>query len=312
MSEPLVSVIVGVYNKERFVGDCLRSVLAQTFGDFELIVVDDASTDESAQVIQTLRDPRIRFVQRSVNSGLPAVPRNEGIRMARGEYLAFLDGDDAWMPEKLEKQVAHMVAHPEHPLTHTLCQVMDDEGRFLRLRHGLEQLPSGDCLERLLEHCWISISSVMVRKELVGQIGGFDESPALKAREDYDWLLRAAVVARFGVILECLASYRAGPDSISHAAGNWRSTPRDYLSHRDALRNIGRWGGKIGRGKLEGILLSAAEENAYFWRERGEHGKSAWFAWEMVRLSPGSFRGWRQLVAAGLRRRSRVKAAAGA
>lgn len=302
MAEPLVSVVVGVFNKERYVGACLQSVLAQTYARFELIVVDDASTDGSVAVVRRINDPRIRLVVRNQNSGLPAIPRNQGIRAATGNFLAFLDGDDLWMPDKLKKQLAYLDAHPDYPLVHAACMVMDGEGRPLHLRHGGRLPPVGDCLLPLLEHCWISISTVLARKELVDRVGLFDENPALRAREDYDWLLRAASLAPFGVIGECLAQYRVADTSISHVAGNWRAAPRDFLSHRDALRHVARWSGRISAGQLAGIAFQAAEENAYYWRDRNEFGRAAWFAGQMLRLAPFRGEGWRQLLAAGLRR----------
>lgn len=301
MSEPLVSVIVGVYNKERFVGECLRSVLAQTYTNFELLVVDDAATDGSAERVQALGDPRIRLVRRSHNSGLPAVPRNQAMRLAQGEYLAFLDSDDVWMSQKLARQVDFMQAHPDLLLSHTRCLVIDEQGRKLYERHAGVRLPEGDCLLPLLEHCWISISSVMVRKALVDRIGLFNERPALRAREDYDWLRRAAAETRVGLVDECLTAYRTAVDSLSRTAGNWRSTPRDFLSHRDALKNARQWCGIISAGRLRAIAFGAAEENSYYWRLCGESGKAAWFAGQMLRLAPFKPDGWRQLVAAALR-----------
>lgn len=302
MSRPLVSVIVGVYNKERFVGECLRSVRAQTYAPFELIVVDDASTDRSADVIQGLGDPRIRFVQRKTNSGLPAVPRNEGLRLARGDYVAFLDADDLWMPEKLDKQVAYLESHSGVALVHAACRVVDGAGRFLRVRHEGRLPPTGDYLLPLLEHCWISISSVLVKKEWADRIGAFDEDPVLRAREDYEWLLRAAAAGPIGVLEECLAAYRSSEDGISHGAGNWKAAPRDFLSHRDAVRHADRWGGRVSMERLVGIAVRAAAENAHARRRNGEFGKAAWFAWQMIRLDPWATAGWRQLAAAGLRR----------
>ncbi len=302
MAEPLVSVVVGVFNKERYVGECLRSVLAQTYSHFELIVVDDASTDQSVAVVRQLADPRIRLVVRSENSRLPAIPRNQGIQMATGAYLAFLDADDLWLPDKLAMQMAYLKTHPEFPLVHAACMVMDGEGRSLHLRHAGCLPPAGDCLMPLLEHCWISISTVMATKALVDRVGLFDEDPALRAREDYDWLRRAASVAPFGVLEDCLAKYRVADASISHGTGNWRAAPRDFLSHRDALRHGARWGGRISPGRLAEIAFGAAEENAYHWRARNEFGRAAWFAWQMLRLAPFRAGGWRQLLAAGLRR----------
>jgi len=302
MSKALVSVIIGVYNKERYVEECLQSVLRQTYPHFELIVVDDCSTDGSLAKIRKVQDDRIRLVQLAGNSGRPAIPRNQGLAIARGKYLAFLDADDLWMPEKLEKQVAYMESYPEFLLVHAQCKVVDGDGNFLRLRHEGRLPPAGDNLLPLLEHCWISISSVMVKKALVDRIGVFDEDPGLRAREDYAWLLRAAVTAPFGVIEECLAMYRSSEDSISHMGGNWRSSPRDFLSHRNALDHSERWCGKIGEKRLVEIAFRAAEENAYFWRRRKEAGKAAWFAWQMIRLDPWVTGGWRHLMAAAMRR----------
>lgn len=300
MSEPLVSVIVGVYNKARHVEECLRSVLAQTEGRFEAVVVDDGSTDDGAGRVAALGDPRIRLVRRARNSGLPAVPRNEALRLASGKYYAFLDSDDLWMPDKLARQVGYLEARPDVQLCYTRCKVIDAGGRELHERHAGVRLPEGNCLLPLLEHCWISISTVMVRKEMVGRIGLFDESPALRAREDYDWLRRAAVEATFGLVDECLAAYRAAADSISHGAENWRSTPRDFLSHRDALARAAVWRNRISPERLRQIAFGAAEENAYYWRLLGDRGKAAWFAWQMAKLRPFDWRGWRQLAAAGL------------
>lgn len=301
MSEPLVSVIIGVYNKAPHVEACVRSVLAQTYGRFEALVVDDASTDGSADRVAALQDPRLRLVRRPQNSGLPAVPRNEAMRLAQGEFLAFLDSDDLWRPEKLARQVAYLQAHPDIQLCHSRCLVIDADGRELHERHAGVRPPEGDCLLPLLEHCWISISTVMVRKTLADRIGPFDERPALRAREDYDWLRRAAGETPFGFVDECLAAYRTAADSLSRTAGNWRSTPRDYLSHRDALANAGQWHGKVSAGRLREIAFGAAEENSFYWRARGECGKAAWFAGQMVRLAPGNWSGWRHLAAAILR-----------
>ncbi len=302
MNEPLVSVIVGVYNKARHVEACVQSVLAQTHRRFELIIVDDASTDDSAERIAAVKDPRIRFSRRTENSGRPAVPRNAGLRLAQGEFIAFLDADDLWRPAKLERQVACLATQPETGLVHTQCLVIDEAGRELHERHAGRPPLAGDCLLPLLEHCWVSISSVLVRKAVCAQVGFFDEHLALRGREDYDWLLRAAVATRFGMVAECLTAYRLAGDSLSHGGRNWQAAPRDYLSHRDAWVNPERWGGRVTSGRLREIAFGAAEENAYHWRARREYGKAAWFAGQMLRLAPGDVRGWRQLIAAAVRR----------
>jgi len=108
---PTVSVVMPIYNVERFVASSIESVLAQTFTDFELILVDDGSTDSSPDICRQYRDPRIRIVSQA-NRGLPGA-RNTGIRNATGEFVAIIDSDDLWRPEKLARHVAHLRARPE-------------------------------------------------------------------------------------------------------------------------------------------------------------------------------------------------------
>src|SRR4051812_24472999 len=107
----LVSIIIPTYNRAAYLGAAIASVRAQTFADWELIVVDDGSTDETAAMLDELSDPRIR-VLRIGHSGSESITRNAGLRLAEGEWVAFLDSDDLWVPEKLERQLAQMVAQP--------------------------------------------------------------------------------------------------------------------------------------------------------------------------------------------------------
>lgn len=302
MSEPLVSVIVGVYNKERYVGECLRSVLAQTYANFELIVVDDGSTDGSAAEIGKIHDDRMRFVQWPRNSGHPGTTRNQALRMSRGAYFAFLDADDAWMPEKLGKQVAYMEAHPEFLFSHSGCRVVDADGQDLYLRHGGRYPPPGDCLAELLKHCFICTSTVMVRKELVGQVGVFTEEDCFRSGQDYEFFVRCAKATGIGILEEPLTRYRLHAGTVSRRSSNWRSIPRDYIRHRIFLRRRNLWDGKIEEADMRAIARSAAEENACYWRKQGEFRKAAWFAWQMIRMEPTGVSGWRQLAAAGVRR----------
>ena len=108
MSGPKVSVVIGSYNCEKFIHETVQSVIDQTFRDWELIIVDDCSTDNTCQEISRIKDERIKLIRLDSNSGLPAAPRNVGIKNAKGDYIAFLDHDDIWLPEKLERQVAFL------------------------------------------------------------------------------------------------------------------------------------------------------------------------------------------------------------
>lgn len=296
MGEPVVSVIVGVYNKERHVGECLRSVLAQTCRDFEAIVVDDASTDRSLEVIQGFRDPRIRLVRREVNSGLPAIPRNQAMGMVRGKYLAFLDADDVWMPDKLEKQVAFMEGHPEFPLSHTRCMVIGDDGKELYAREGIYP-PDGDCFVALLRKCFICTSTVMLRRELADRVGGFTEDREFRCGEDWEFFLRCAKAAPVGMPAGTLAKYRWSPDSTYHHPDSWNSVScRAFLGRPDL------WKGKLSESAVRGMAFDEAEESAYAWRKRADFRRAAWFAGQMIRLAPWRANGWRQLAAALARR----------
>ncbi len=299
---PLVSVIVSVYNKADYVGSSLRSVLAQTYGHFELIVVDDCSTDGSLAEVQKLADPRIRLVRLAENSRRPAVPRNRGMAVAGGKYIAFLDADDRWEPTKLEKQVAFMEAHPEYELTHTYCWKIDGEGRRLGIRHEGTLPPSGDYWLPMLERVWISTSTLMLTRSLYEKTGGFTEAMAWRIEEDPEFALRCAMLTPFGLLAEPLSEYRTGIDNIT-ASKAWKGIGRDFVLYRHIWETPGLWEGILSRREMKNRVLDMAEEGAFCWRSRGRFGRAAWFVWQMIRLAPFASRSWKQGLAVGLRRR---------
>lgn len=131
MNTPLVSVIMPVYNTARYVESALNSVLAQTFEDFEILIIDDQGTDNSIQLCRRCSDPRIRIISQE-NRGL-AGARNTGIRNARGRFLAFLDSDDLWEAEKLALHVAHLMTSPSVGVSYAASSMIDDDGEFLRI-----------------------------------------------------------------------------------------------------------------------------------------------------------------------------------
>src|SRR5437879_5328746 len=134
-AEPLVSVILPTYNRLRYLGGALESVRTQTYEHWELVVVDDGSTDGSGEYLARLVDRRVRLLSRS-HTGSAAVARNSGIAMARGEYLAFLDDDDAWMPQKLERQMAALREDRAVQWNYTGYILVDADGRETRRRAG--------------------------------------------------------------------------------------------------------------------------------------------------------------------------------
>ena len=131
MNTPLVSVIMPVYNTARYVESALNSVLAQTFEDFEILIIDDQGTDNSIELCRRYSDPRIHIISQE-NRGL-AGARNTGIRNARGRFLAFLDSDDLWEAEKLALHVAHLMTSPSVGVSYAASSMIDDDGEFLRI-----------------------------------------------------------------------------------------------------------------------------------------------------------------------------------
>ena len=191
---PTVSVVVPTHNRAHLIGETLRSILTQTLQDFEVIVVDNGSTDGTDRVVAALADPRIRYHWQE-DSGLPANSRNVGIRMARGRYIAFLDSDDLWLPRKLALQVEFMEAHPEVAFTCTNAVAFDGNGIHGRLNKVT--LAGRRTARHLLLGNFITTLTVMVRRSCLEVVGLFNEDPALRTVEDFELWLRLA--ARFPV-----------------------------------------------------------------------------------------------------------------
>jgi glycosyltransferase involved in cell wall biosynthesis len=188
---PKVSVIIPTYNRLSMVKEAVDSVLKQDFEDFELIVVDDGSTDETVKEIKRYGG-RVRLLQHSENRGVSAA-RNKGILHAKGKYIAFLDSDDLWVKGKLKIQVAFLDENPHYPLCYT-DEIWIRRGRRVnpKIKHTKY---SGWIFEKCLPLCTISPSSAVMRKTVFSKVGLFDE--ALPVCEDYDFWLR--ISARFPI-----------------------------------------------------------------------------------------------------------------
>ncbi len=204
-----VSAIIPTFNRAGMVGEAVASVLSQTFADLELLVVDDGSTDDTAEELSRFRDPRLT-VRRTPNRGVSAA-RNMGIAMARGRFVAFLDSDDLWLPEKLARQMAFMerTGHAASQTQETWLR----RGRRVNPRR-VHLKKDGDFFQSALALCLVSPSSVMIQKEFLNRVGGFDEN--LAACEDYDLWLRMLLRAPIGLVDEELTVRRGGrPDQLS-------------------------------------------------------------------------------------------------
>ena len=276
MAPPLVSVCIGAYNRKGTIRECVDSVLAQTWKNREIVVVDDASTDGIREILQEY-DDRIRLICRESNSGICPVTRNQATRASKGEYVAFLDSDDVWYPEKLEKQVAFLETHPDIPLCHTLCNVIDRDSKVVGVRQPLETMPStGWIFDRLLDHCWITISTVMVRRSLFSEIGKFNEGdPYGYLGEDHEFFLRVAKKHPIGLVEEILAGFRKAGQGIT--ANNWKANPEPVPLFQALLERRDIWGGVVSRRRMVRALTDKCNENAWFYRNRGERERAWWF-----------------------------------
>ena len=303
MDGPLVSVIVGVYNKERFVGECLRSVLAQTYTNWELIVVDDASTDGSLAEVERAvgGDSRVRILRRKTNSGHPSVPRNNALAVAKGNILMLLDGDDVWIPQKMEVQVAWMLKHPTYRFCHARCWKVDEDGNILQVRHEAGLPPSGDYRPALAERMWVATSTMAFCRDLYDKVGAFNESRIWAGEEDAEYSWRCAKVTEFGTIQEPLVKYRVSGENWT--SKKWKGVGRDYPAFSHIYGRPDLWRGVKSRREMRSLLAEIAVEGSQYWRARGDFSKAMWFAAQALRrawLDPAA---WRQVAGIVLKRR---------
>lgn len=198
-----VSVVTATYNCGRFLGGAIESVLAQTFQNWEMIIVDDGSTDNTAEVVRPyLQDQRIRYQQ--TNHVGAAGARNAAIRLARGSFLAILDADDEWLPEKLERQLALFRQDPGLGLVYSARAWMNEAGE--RFEEENPPFHRGHVLAQLFRMNFVCHSSAMIRRAVLDDVGLFDTR--WEPSEDYELLLRVARRYRFDYVDRPLVVYR--------------------------------------------------------------------------------------------------------
>lgn len=198
----LVSIIMPSYNTAKYIAETVQSVLAQTYQNWELIIVDDCSTDDTDEVIKPfLADGRIRYFKNKKNSGA-AVSRNRALREAKGKWIAFLDSDDLWLPEKLEKQISFMETN-HHSFSYTDYEEIDANGRLTGVRvTGPRKITKTG----MFNYCWPGCLTVMYDAETVGLIQIAD----IKKNNDYAMWLKVCRKADCYLLDEVLAQYRRG------------------------------------------------------------------------------------------------------
>lgn len=216
---PLVSVVIPTYNAVEYLRDTIASVLAQTMGDLECIVVDDGSTDGTAAYLASVDDPRVRLLRRE-HTGNVAAGRNAGAAAARGRYLAFLDHDDLWLPEKLESQLAVM-RDTGTRWSYTDLEHCDADGARVPHRGWTFEPVDGWLFEAFLEwRAVITLLTVVMERGLFDALGGFDADPRLAWADDMDMRLRLTLTAPGSVVPRPLARLRLHAARTTHDLGS--------------------------------------------------------------------------------------------
>lgn len=281
--EQLISIVIPTYNNAAVIKETLQSLLVQTWQNWEALVVNNGSTDNTVEVVSSIGDSRIKLVDcpRDPLKGGIAAARNMGLRHAKGDWVAFLDSDDVWYPTKLTACSAKFED------SDVICHRVDyfeDNGKK---RPAFQRVPNGNVFEFLvLEENFLVTSSVVCRKSLLEKLGGFCEAPEIVTAEDYDlWIRLAKENARFSVIDEALAKYRIhSSNSTSNSSRHFKAVYAVLLKHKNQFdasyedrwqkrfamlfygcaRNIQRVGGK--RREVLFYLVQSLKRDGSLWR----------------------------------------------
>ena len=221
---PPISVIIPVYNGEKTIRETIESALQQTFQDFELIIINDGSQDATLSIVNSIKDPRIKVFSYPNTGSNPS--RNRGVYHATGEYIAFLDADDLWTPNKLESQLIALQANPQAAVAYSWTNSIDELGQFLR--QGSHISVTGDVYKQLLLSNFLdSGSNPLIRAHTLAAVGGFDES--LAHGEDLDMWLRLAAHYQFVAVPSPQILYRQSSNSVSSNIQSMEASTRRVL-----------------------------------------------------------------------------------
>lgn len=216
---PETSIIMPAYNSARFIGDSIRSVLAQTYTDWELLIVDDCSTDKTAEIVASFNDLRIYYQCNTHNLGA-AETRNQALQIAKGRYIAFLDSDDLWTPDKLEKQIAFMERH-EYAFTFSDYRIIQEDGTSTE---KVLHMPASLSYHQYLRNTAIGCLTVVIDRSKTGDF----LMPNIKSSHDMAlWLLIMRRGFKAYALPECMASYRLVSTS---------NTAKKYKAAQDVWR----------------------------------------------------------------------------
>ncbi len=232
-----ISVIIPTYNRGKTIKESAKSVLDQTFKDIELIIIDDASSDDTESVVKSIRDDRIIYHKLPENKGA-AGARNEGTKLAKGEFIAFHDSDDIWLPEKLEKQLSYIETHPEYDMVYGKVRIISNEGSFDFPNEAVEGDLEGQLYPWLLRRNTIDTPTMFIRKTAFEEAGGFDGS--LRCLEDWEFALRFSKDHKIGFLNEVvLDSYKSENGVSRNKAAYYETRCKMIAMHKESMISLG-------------------------------------------------------------------------
>ncbi len=296
-SSPLASVIIPAYNCAQYIALAVRSALDQDYPNKEIIVVNDGSTDSTAEVLAQF-GARIVVINQA-NCGVAAA-RNRGMQSARGDYIALLDADDVWLPGKLRKQVDYLSAHPELGAVYCAWRewrpdalgvfTLPHVSRDALEQDGIEAQDSGWLYNKLFQDSIIHTTTLLMRREIMQQAGSFD--PALRRGQDYDYWFRLSRLAPIHKLRAVLSLYRIHPQSISHQP---HRANYPVLVIQKALAQWGRVGpegSETAPAIINGVLSRHWFDFGYQHLQQGDP-KLAYHAFQhAIRLRPTRVKAW--------------------
>lgn len=247
-SSPLVTVLMPVRDGEKFLAEAIESILAQTFTDFEFLIIDDGSMDSSRTIILGYDDPRIRLLVNDSNVGVTQT-LNRGIQEARGRYVARMDADDASLRERLERQVAHLEANPDCALVTSFAEIIGDDSE--RVGELCSDFSPQELDRKLQLRNRVIHGAVMMRTDVVRRLGAYDET--MRRSQDYDLWLRISDEHAIHTLREFLYSWRKHDQGISSAHADEQDRYAELARDAALLRRMGRVLAKLAEGQLSAL-----------------------------------------------------------
>lgn len=298
MVEPTVSVVIPAYNRAHLLGRAINSVMSQTLDDWELLVVDDGSTDNTEEVVSAFQDPRVKYLRHVSNRGATAA-RNTGIKAAVGEFVGFLDSDDEWLPQKLEAQVAIFQENPgKYPnLGVVLTGTKAIDGRTGQIREGTPRF-HGNVYHVPFRESLNGNCTLLVRRDCFDEVGYFDEG--LPASQLWDMVVRLARKYEFDAVPDKLVvTHRNHGDHVRTSGNKARAYEMLLAKYDKGIPNRRRF--------RAGLMRYVGVDH---WR-RGNRNMAARYLWGALVLRPSPRTAWYFLrsLSAGVKWRAKAEPA---